>query len=167
VRGPDVDQAADRHLICADRTPGGCGTGRMSCWYEAPVRGRVSLSRLPSTMGGPERGHEVSGTSARLVPSHDCNDETADLKIIMRSAGTDPDYPPSQPSPAGSLPQRLTTNLTTTNPTNLPSGPTAKAGLCQISHRMPQPARILQPGGPSPFSMQASAPRASGRELLI
>jgi hypothetical protein len=23
VRGPDVDQAADRHMICADRTPGG------------------------------------------------------------------------------------------------------------------------------------------------
>ena len=37
-------------------------------------------------------------------------------------------------------------NLTTTSIDNLPSGATALAGSCQLSHGMPQPAHILQPG---------------------
>jgi hypothetical protein len=33
--------------------------------------------------------------------------------------------------------QRLTTNLTTTSPGNLPSGPAVQAGPCQVSYGMP------------------------------
>ena len=136
-----------------------------STWAHAAATGlrpgyvRCSLTvhgRRPAARSGGRRGVPRPGTPGRhngRAGHGDCEADTFGHRPLAARWPAGDRVPAARPQMAprrkgksgGQL--ELTTNLTTTSSDNLPSVPASQAGPCQVSHGMPQPARILQPGG--------------------